>query len=164
MKASLRQREKGCSGVQWVKTKMNSEHIKDILAEKIMLLDLLWFAHFPRQSFLLLRLNLDNWWDFTFLNLLISNWSLVQGPQSVLISKGILPNLIYHTTYVDEIALFDISIVDISTLLKNIDIDIDIDMEKLKISISISISIGQFWKISISISIRQFQKYRYRYW
>ena len=39
---------------------------------------------------------------------------------------------------------YEISIVDISTLLKNIDIDIDIDMEKLKISISISISIGQF--------------------
>ena len=38
---------------------------------------------------------------------------------------------------------YEISIVDISTLLKNI----DIDMEKLKISISI----GQFWKISISI-------------
>ena len=37
---------------------------------------------------------------------------------------------------------YDISIVDISTLLKNI--DIDINMEKLKISISISISIGQF--------------------
>ena len=34
--------------------------------------------------------------------MLISNWSLVQGPQSVLISKGILPNLIYHTTYVEE--------------------------------------------------------------
>merc|ERR1711928_23844 len=67
-----------------------------------------------------------------------------------------------------------ISIVDISTLLKNIDIDIDIDKAILKnididididkaipkISISISISIWWFWKISISISIsiRQFCK------
>ena len=37
---------------------------------------------------------------------------------------------------------YEISIVDISTPLKNIDIDIYIIMEKLKISISISISIS----------------------
>ena len=62
---------------------------------------------------------------------------------------------------------YEISIIDISTLLKNIDIYIDIDMEKLKISISISILIWWFLenididididkaipKISISISI-----------
>ena len=63
---------------------------------------------------------------------------------------------------------YEISIVDISTLLKNIDIDIDIDKAILKNididkaipKISISISIWWFWKISISISIsiRQFCK------
>ena len=57
---------------------------------------------------------------------------------------------------------YEISIVDISTLLKNIDIDrailknIDIDKANPKISISISILIRWFWKISISI--RQFCK------
>merc|ERR1712107_91408 len=55
---------------------------------------------------------------------------------------------------------YEISIVDISTLLKNIDIDIDIDMEKLKISISISIR--QFCKISISIKYRIDSNLAYR--
>ena len=63
-------------------------------------------------------------------------------------SKALLhPGLDWIGLTVGYLALFDIyrydiSIVDISALLKNI--DIDIDMEKLKISISISISIGQF--------------------
>ena len=66
---------------------------------------------------------------------------------------------------------YEISIVDISALLKNIDIDIDIDMEKLKkfdidididkailenididkAILNVSISIGSLWEISISI-------------
>ena len=45
-----------------------------------------------------------------------------------------------------------ISIVDISTNLKNIDIDIDKAITK------ISISTRRFWKISISISTRRFWK------
>merc|ERR1711889_15591 len=53
---------------------------------------------------------------------------------------------------------YEISIVDISTLLKNI----DIDMEKWKISISISISIRQFCKISISIKYRIDSNLAYR--
>merc|ERR1712062_337964 len=71
---------------------------------------------------------------------------------------------------------YEISIVDISTLLKNIDIDIDIDMAILKnididididkvipkISISISISIRQFCKISISIKYRIDSNLAYR--